>query len=72
MRIFQSLNHASLIQGIKIQIVNVRYLIIMILTLEDLLMQTDIDRPKLIVFESLYSMDGTIVPVDKYVDLAKI
>ena len=34
-------------------------------------MQTDIDRPKLIVFESLYSMDGTIVPVDKYVDLAK-
>ena len=67
-----SLNHASLIQGIKnsnseCKIFNHNDL----KHLEELLMQTDIDRPKLIVFESLYSMDGTIVPVDKYVDLAK-
>ena len=67
-----SLNHASLIQGIKnsnseCKIFNHNDL----KHLEDLLINTDIDRPKLIVFESLYSMDGTIVPVDKYVDLAK-
>ena len=67
-----SLNHASLIQGIKnsnseCKIFNHNDL----KHLEDLLWNTDIDRPKLIVFESLYSMDGTIVPVDKYVDLAK-
>ena len=67
-----SLNHASLIQGIKnsnseCKIFNHNDL----KHLEELLVQTDIDRPKLIVFESLYSMDGTIVPVDKYVDLAK-
>ena len=67
-----SLNHASLIQGIKnsnseCKIFNHNDL----KHLEDLLINTDIDRPKLIVFESLYSMDGTIVSVDKYVDLAK-
>ena len=67
-----SLNHASLIQGIKnsnseCKIFNHNDLE----HLETLLKQTDIDRPKLIVFESLYSMDGTIVPVHKYVKLAK-
>ena len=67
-----SLNHASLIQGIKNSNSECKIFDHNDLNhLEDLLMQTDIDRPKLIVFESLYSMDGTIVPVDKYVDLAK-
>ena len=67
-----SLNHASLIQGIKNSNSECNIFDHNDLNhLEDLLMQTDIDRPKLIVFESLYSMDGTIVPVDKYVDLAK-
>ena len=67
-----SLNHASLIQGIKNSNSECKIFDHNDLNhLEDLLMQTDIDRPKLIVFESLYSMDGTIVSVDKYVDLAK-
>ena len=67
-----SLNHASLIQGIKNSNSECKIFDHNDLNhLEDLLMQTDIDRPKLIVFESLYSMDGTIVPVDKYVELAK-
>jgi 5-aminolevulinate synthase len=67
-----SLNHASLIQGIKNSNSECKIFDHNDLNhLEHLLMQTDIDRPKLIVFESLYSMDGTIVPVDKYVDLAK-
>ena len=67
-----SLNHASLIQGIKNSNSECKIFDHNDLKhLEDLLINTDIDRPKLIVFESLYSMDGTIVPVDKYVDLAK-
>ena len=67
-----SLNHASLIQGIKNSNSECKIFDHNDLKhLEDLLVNTDIDRPKLIVFESLYSMDGTIVPVDKYVDLAK-
>ena len=66
------LNHASLIQGIKnskseckiFKHNNLEHL-------EKLLKDTDSSRPKLIVFESLYSMDGTITEVDKYVALAK-
>jgi len=67
-----SLNHASLIQGIKNSNSECKIFDHNDLEhLEALLLQTDKDRPKLIVFESLYSMDGTIVPVDKYVKLAK-
>jgi 5-aminolevulinate synthase len=66
------LNHASLIQGIKnskgeckiFKHNNLDHL-------ETLLKETDPSRPKLIVFESLYSMDGTITEIDKYVALAK-
>ena len=67
-----SLNHASLIQGIKNS--NSECKIFKhnnLKDLEKLLKETDINRPKIIVFESLYSMDGTIVEVDKYVALAK-
>jgi 5-aminolevulinate synthase len=39
--------------------------------LEALLKATDPARPKLIVFESLYSMDGDIAPVHAICDLAK-
>jgi 5-aminolevulinate synthase len=38
--------------------------------LEELLKTTDPARPKLIVFESLYSMDGDIAPVHAICDLA--
>ena len=66
------LNHASLIQGIKnsnseCKVFNHNNLE----HLEMLLKNTDYSRPKLIVFESLYSMDGTITEIDKYVKLAK-
>ena len=67
-----SLNHASLIQGIKNSNRQCKIFDHNNLNqLETLLKDTDLERPKLIVFESLYSMDGTIVPVDKYVKLAK-
>ena len=39
--------------------------------LEDLLRAADPSRPKLIVFETLYSMDGDIAPTDRICDLAE-
>ena len=39
--------------------------------LEELLAATDPQRPKLIVFESLYSMDGDLAPVREICDLAE-
>ncbi|MGY8752246.1 MAG: 5-aminolevulinate synthase, partial [Fidelibacterota bacterium] len=66
------LNHASLIQGIKnsnatchiFEHNNVEHL-------EMLLKNTDPKLPKLIVFESLYSMEGIRSPIKKIVELAK-
>jgi 5-aminolevulinate synthase len=66
------LNHASLIQGIKnsgatchiFQHNDVDHL-------EELLSKTDSALPKLIVFESLYSMEGIRSPIKKIVELAK-
>src|SRR5271156_6431541 len=39
--------------------------------LESLLVAADPDRPKLIVFESLYSMDGDVAPLHRICDLAE-
>ena len=66
------LNHASLIQGIKnsgatchiFQHNDVDHL-------EELLKNTDSKLPKLIVFESLYSMEGIRSPIKKIVEIAK-
>ena len=66
------LNHASLIQGIKNSGSECKIFKHNDLAhLEKLLLDTDISRPKLIIFESLYSMDGTITEVHKYAALAK-
>ena len=66
------LNHASLIQGIKnsgakchiFKHNDVEHL-------EDLLKKVNLDTPKMIVFESLYSMEGIRSPILKIVELAK-
>ena len=39
--------------------------------LEELLKSVDINRPKIIVFESAYSMDGLFSPIKEIVALAK-
>ena len=65
-------NHASIIEGIrgcknekKIFSHNET------LHLEEILSSLPVDQPKLIVFESVYSMSGTISPVKEIVALAK-
>ena len=65
-------NHASMISGIRnskaekfiFKHNNTKHL-------ETLLKKVNIDRPKIIVFESVYSMDGDFTPIESYVKLAK-
>lgn len=65
------MNHASMIQGIKagrsekhiFRHNDVKHL-------EELLKAADPNRPKLIAFESVYSMDGDIAPIKAICDLA--
>ena len=66
------LNHASIINGIRSTKVertifkhnNTEHL-------EQLLASQPFNRPKVIVFESVYSMDGDIAPIEEIVKLAK-
>ena len=66
-----ALNHASMIQGIRgskavrhiFRHNDPKHLRI-------LLEQTPLDVPKIIAFESVYSMDGDIAPIEEFCDLA--
>lgn len=65
-------NHASIIHGIH----NSRaekhiYKHLDIESLENILQKIDINRPKVIVFESVYSMDGLVSPIKEICDLAE-
>ena len=66
------LNHASMIQGIKNA--NVKTHVFKhndVEHLEELLKTSNANTPKMIVFESLYSMEGLRSPIKKIVQLAK-
>src|SRR4051812_30003803 len=66
------LNHASMIAGIKSSGCEKRVFRHNDLEhLEELLAATDADTPKLIAFESVYSMDGDIAPIGAICDLAE-
>ncbi|MGH1456937.1 MAG: 5-aminolevulinate synthase [Alphaproteobacteria bacterium] len=66
-----SMNHASMIHGIKDS--KCEKFIFRhndLEHLEELLKSVDVDRPKMIAFESVYSMDGDIAPIEEICDLA--
>ena len=66
------LNHASLIQGIKnAGVVTHIFRHNDTNHLEELLKTANANTPKIIVFESLYSMEGLRSPLQKIIDLAK-
>lgn len=65
-------NHASIIEGIKASGCEKRIFQHNNLEeLESLLKNIPLEQPKLIVFESVYSMSGTIAPITEIVLLAK-
>lgn len=65
-------NHASMIEGIKLsRCEKVIFKHNDLAHLESILQKTDINRPKIILFESVYSMSGTIADIQAICDLAK-
>lgn len=65
-------NHASIIEGIRACRAE-KYIFRHNDTrhLEEILVQLPPDAPKIIVFESVYSMSGTVAPIEEIVRLAK-
>jgi 5-aminolevulinate synthase len=67
-----ALNHASMIHGMRSSGAETKVFRHNDLEhLEELLMATDIKRPKIIAFESVYSMEGDIAPIAEIVALAE-
>jgi 5-aminolevulinate synthase len=65
-------NHASMINGIRNSGAEKRvFRHNDVQHLESLLVDCDPARPKIIAFESVYSMDGDIAPLEQIVDIAK-
>ncbi|MGA5430670.1 5-aminolevulinate synthase [Streptomyces koyangensis] len=66
------LNHRSLIEGVR-SVRNERRIFRHndLADLEVALAEQPLDRPKLIVFESVYSMDGDVAPIREICDLAE-
>ena len=70
--ISDSLNHASMIEGIRHSKAERKLWKHNDLAhLEELLAEQPLDRPKLVAFESVYSMDGDIAPIKEICHLAE-
>jgi len=67
-----ALNHNSMIEGIRRSGAE-RFIFRHndVAHLEELLASVDPDRPKIIAFESVYSMDGDVAPIEAICDLAE-
>lgn len=66
------LNHASMIQGVRQSGMEKKiFRHNDVAHLRELLASIDKKRPKLIVFESIYSMDGDVAPIAEICDLAE-
>ncbi|MEO8758276.1 MAG: 5-aminolevulinate synthase [Devosia sp.] len=66
------LNHASMIQGVRQSGMEKKiFRHNDVAHLRELLVATDRKRPKLICFESVYSMDGDVAPIAQIVELAE-
>ncbi len=67
-----ALNHASMISGIRAGRSEKRiFRHNDVAHLDELLSEVDPDRPKLVAFESVYSMDGDIAPIGEICDVAE-
>jgi 5-aminolevulinate synthase len=67
-----AMNHNSMIEGVRqARTEKVIFRHNDMAHLESLLAAANRERPKLIVFESLYSMDGDVAPVNRICDLAE-
>lgn len=65
-------NHASLIEGMRaVANKKIRFRHNDLLQLEEILSTIPIEQPKLIVFESVYSISGTLAPLAEILGLAK-
>ncbi|WP_211097733.1 5-aminolevulinate synthase [Ahrensia marina] len=66
-----ALNHASMIEGIRHSRCEKRiFRHNDVAHLEELMAQDDPNAPKLVAFESVYSMDGDIAPIEEICDVA--
>src|SRR5215470_13424287 len=67
-----ALNHNSMIEGVRQSRCEKRIFRHNDMAhLEEILQSAERDRPKLIVFETLYSMDGDVAPINRICDLAQ-